>query len=109
MSKRSLKTSNCDQLEPVGAPAELTTDASTLTPVNEVDVAELAYQRWVERGCPQGCPEDDWYDVPPSPTVDGIGSEHGAAAFRRVAEAVRSLYAHTGRLLQSVKSSAKHT
>jgi hypothetical protein len=47
--------------------------------------------------------------VPPSPTVGGIGSEQGAAAFRRVAEAVRSLYAHTGRLLQSVESSAKHT
>lgn len=63
MSKRSLKSSNCYQLEPVRAPADLTADASSLTPVNEVDVPELAYQRWVERGCPQGCPEDDWYEA----------------------------------------------
>src|ERR1019366_812459 len=63
MSKRSLKSSNCDQLEPAGSPAELTADASSLAPVNESDVAELAYQRWVERGCPQGCPEDDWYEA----------------------------------------------
>ena len=25
------------------------------------EVEDLAYRRWVERGCPQGSAEDDWY------------------------------------------------
>jgi hypothetical protein len=24
-------------------------------------IAELAYQFWEERGCPEGSPEEDWY------------------------------------------------
>ena len=63
MSKRSSKISTTDQLEPVGALAALTADSSSLTPVNGSDVADLAYQRWVDRGCPQGCPEEDWYEA----------------------------------------------
>jgi hypothetical protein len=63
MSKRSLKTSNDNQPELVGATAERTADTPHETPVSQVNVAELAYQRWVERGCPQGCPEDAWYEA----------------------------------------------
>jgi hypothetical protein len=29
----------------------------------EQDVAELAYRRWVDRGCPQGSPEEDWFEA----------------------------------------------
>jgi hypothetical protein len=25
------------------------------------EVALLAYRYWQERGCPDGCPEEDWY------------------------------------------------
>jgi len=25
------------------------------------DTASLAYSYWQERGCPDGCPEDDWF------------------------------------------------
>jgi len=25
------------------------------------DIAQLAYHLWQQRGCPAGCPEDDWY------------------------------------------------
>ncbi len=25
------------------------------------EVAERAYSYWLERGCPEGCPEEDWY------------------------------------------------
>jgi hypothetical protein len=25
------------------------------------DIAQLAYHLWLERGCPEGCPNDDWY------------------------------------------------
>ena len=63
MLNQSLKTSNCDEPGRVEAPSELTSGASSLTRVNECDVAELAYKRWVERGCPQGCPEEDWYEA----------------------------------------------
>jgi DUF2934 family protein len=24
-------------------------------------IEDLAYQRWVERGCPQGSPDEDWF------------------------------------------------
>lgn len=60
MSKRNLKTSNGDLLEPVGAPAELTCESSRPASLNDQDVASLAFQRWVERGCPQGSPDEDW-------------------------------------------------
>ena len=63
MSKRNRKPSNGDRVEPVGAPAELTSKSSLPAPLNEQDVANLAYQRWVERGCPQGCPEEDWFEA----------------------------------------------
>ena len=29
-------------------------------PDNE-EIAQLAYALWEERGCPEGCPEDDWF------------------------------------------------
>jgi DUF2934 family protein len=62
MSKRSRKTSNCEQLDSVG-PTDQTADGPSVTPVNQVDVAELAYLRWVERGRPQGSPLDDWFEA----------------------------------------------
>jgi hypothetical protein len=58
MSKRNLRISNGNQPEPARTAA-----TSPQTPVIQVNVAELAYQRWVERGCPQGCPNDDWYEA----------------------------------------------
>jgi len=27
------------------------------------NIAVLAYQLWIERGCPIGSPEDDWYEA----------------------------------------------
>ena len=29
--------------------------------IGDQQIADLAYQRWVERGCPQGSPEEDWF------------------------------------------------
>ena len=31
------------------------------SPVNAVAVSELAYRRWLERGCPLGSPDEDWF------------------------------------------------
>jgi hypothetical protein len=63
MSKRSRIISDADQLEPVGAPAEVTSSLSPAAEVTEQEVADLAYQRWVERGCPLGSPEEDWFNA----------------------------------------------
>ena len=30
-------------------------------PYGEEQIAALAYGFWLERGCPEGCPEDDWF------------------------------------------------
>jgi hypothetical protein len=27
----------------------------------------LAYQLWLQRGCPEGSPDEDWFLVPPLP------------------------------------------
>jgi hypothetical protein len=61
------QSSNSDQLESVGQSAELTSKSSPPdpqpAPLSEQDVAELAYRRWLERGCPQGSPEEDWFEA----------------------------------------------
>ena len=43
------------------APVEPTEEPALASPPSEQEVAELAYQRWVERGCPIGSPEEDWF------------------------------------------------
>jgi hypothetical protein len=40
-----------------------TTQASSVACPDERTVADLAYQRWVERGCPQGSAEEDWFEA----------------------------------------------
>ena len=32
-------------------------------PLNEQDIANIAYQRWLDRGCPEGSAEEDWYEA----------------------------------------------
>lgn len=40
-----------------------TNDGSKLLSVepDQHQIQELAYQLWLERGCPLGSPEDDWF------------------------------------------------
>ena len=40
---------------------ELSMEASS-QPTTE-QIANLAYTLWQERGCPDGSPEEDWYDA----------------------------------------------
>ena len=70
MSKHSSKMLVGDQPETVVAvPGETAAQPSTPVemgepaPVNEQDVSALAYRRWLERGCPQGSPEEDWFEA----------------------------------------------
>jgi hypothetical protein len=41
--------------------AEVSTEMS-VQPTTE-EIANLAYALWQERGCPDGSPDDDWYDA----------------------------------------------
>jgi hypothetical protein len=41
------------------APAELPPPV----PVSEDDIAILAHQLWIERGCPLGSDQDDWFNA----------------------------------------------
>lgn len=57
MSSQSHQQS--DKLEAVPAPP-------VQEPENDVspaEIAEAAYRRWVEHGCPQGSAEEDWLEA----------------------------------------------
>ena len=62
MSKHRSKRLGVDQPDTAAAVAEAA-DQPTDAPVNEQDVATLAYRRWLERGCPQGSPQEDWFEA----------------------------------------------
>jgi hypothetical protein len=36
---------------------------STETINSTADIAALAYELWQQRGCPEGSPEQDWYEA----------------------------------------------
>ena len=31
------------------------------TPIEEAQIRQKAHELWVERGCPDGTPDEDWY------------------------------------------------
>jgi len=37
--------------------------SSSEVPASTADVAALAYQLWLDRGCPEGSPDEDWYEA----------------------------------------------
>ena len=70
MSKRSHRVLNSDSaIRTATAVAEDTAQPSPdvqvaePAPLNEEEVAVRAYQRWLDRGCPQGSPDEDWYEA----------------------------------------------
>lgn len=69
MYKQNPKTFTGDQPDTLVAVAEMTAEPAPAAPVDEAatlseqDIATLAYQRWLERGCPQGSPEEDWFEA----------------------------------------------
>ena len=68
MSKHRSKRLGVDQPDTVVAVAERRQlnhhpENGRTGPVNEQDVATLAYRRWLERGCPQGSPQEDWFEA----------------------------------------------
>lgn len=74
MSIQISETSNGHQLESVSEVSELMAESLTSTPLNNGDIAALAYQRWMERGCPLGSPEEDWFEA-----EHALQSQPGAA------------------------------
>jgi hypothetical protein len=58
MSKHKLNHSDKpDPLDAVSKPQTQKPDGL----VDEIAISELAYLRWLERGCPQGSPDEDWF------------------------------------------------
>lgn len=58
--------------EPVGAPAPVA--------ALEEAISKRAYQLWLERGCPEGSPEEDWYRATSELTSreqSAVGEESG--------------------------------
>ena len=37
--------------------------SSVAQPVDQQEIAKLAYQFWQARGCPEGSPDDDWLEA----------------------------------------------
>jgi hypothetical protein len=62
MSKHRSKRFGDDQPDTAVAVAEPVAHPTGAT-VEEQDVATLAYRRWLERGCPQGSPQEDWFEA----------------------------------------------
>ena len=36
-------------------------NAHGIVPFGHEDIAALAHQLWIDRGCPEGSPEEDWF------------------------------------------------
>jgi hypothetical protein len=46
---------------PADAPASQAMTSSLADTLDEHEIAELAYRHWINRGCPMGSPEEDWF------------------------------------------------
>jgi hypothetical protein len=60
---RANRTISSREKKAVGVPSESRPASPAAAPMNEQDVANLAYQRWVARGCPMGDPAEDWFEA----------------------------------------------
>ena len=56
MAKEATKRAVAAQTES----AEDLSNGQTASPIHE-QIAVLAYELWQQRGCPEGCPEEDWF------------------------------------------------
>ena len=56
MSKEATKRAVATQTEL----AEALSNGQTASATHE-KIAVLAYELWQQRGCPEGCPEEDWF------------------------------------------------
>ena len=56
-AKHSLRRESANRIaNDAGQPAK-----NDIASPAEDQVAALAYGFWMERGCPEGCPEEDWF------------------------------------------------
>jgi hypothetical protein len=44
-----------------GKTKEPPTESCVGTAADETEIASLAHRLWLERGCPEGSPEEDWF------------------------------------------------
>ena len=62
MSKRTTHLVDNDSLENGSGDYDLADDILADS-VSHSDIARLAHQLWEQRGCPEGSPEEDWYEA----------------------------------------------
>ena len=63
MSKQNVELEGKPETPPVKSAEGLRAEPYADRPADEKEVAELAYQRWVEKGCPQRSAEEDWFEA----------------------------------------------
>lgn len=68
MSKRTLKST--EEMESGSAPSPIE-NQEPHDSIDQAKIADRAYQRWVERGCPQGSAEEDWLEAERELTSQG--------------------------------------
>jgi len=61
VSTALVKTDVIDRERVDDQPGDTTSNTEETVPGTHAEVAHLAYQLWEQRGCPDGCPEEDWF------------------------------------------------
>jgi hypothetical protein len=61
VAKQRTKATSHPDFNP--GPTRETTLATMAETAQSADIATLAYQLWLARGCPEGSPEVDWYEA----------------------------------------------
>lgn len=70
------RTHQCsEEAKPVSAPPTPEPEGRA----SAAEIAEAAYRRWVERGCPQGSAEEDWLEA--EKELKGCKPERATPAF----------------------------
>jgi hypothetical protein len=63
MSRQNVEVAREPETSPGNSPGEPGVEPYTNPFPDEKEIAELAYRRWVEKGCPQQSAEDDWFEA----------------------------------------------
>jgi hypothetical protein len=63
VSKQNLEVAREPETSPGNSPENPTVESNANPQPDEKLVAELAYRRWVEKGCPQQSDQEDWLEA----------------------------------------------
>jgi hypothetical protein len=63
MSKQNVELEGKPETQPVKSAEGPSVEPYADGLADDKEVAELAYRRWVEKGCPQQSAEEDWFEA----------------------------------------------